>query len=108
MASLIPLSGSVKFGWMAMEMEVHAYVFSNDSHKIKKADRNLLRTYTRSEFEWTTDSPNNSFVEDGKLFLVPTLTVCFHNSFLTSREKRNFDCKFRRTLSVKKPCSLAG
>lgn len=26
------------------------------------------------EFEWTTDSTNNSFVKDGKLFIVPTLT----------------------------------
>ena len=26
------------------------------------------------EFEMTTNSPNNSFVQDGKLYLVPTLT----------------------------------
>jgi hypothetical protein len=26
------------------------------------------------EFEWTTDSTNNSFVKDGKLYIVPTLT----------------------------------
>lgn len=27
-----------------------------------------------AEFEMTTDSPNNSFVEDGKLYIVPTLS----------------------------------
>ncbi|PWZ03733.1 concanavalin A-like lectin/glucanase [Testicularia cyperi] len=26
------------------------------------------------QFDWTTDSTNNSFVEDGKLYIVPTLT----------------------------------
>lgn len=31
--------------------------------------------YGNGEFEWTTDSSNNSFVEDGKLFIVPTLTA---------------------------------
>ncbi|SJX61510.1 related to beta-1,3-glucan binding protein [Sporisorium reilianum f. sp. reilianum] len=30
--------------------------------------------FGNNEFEWTTDSTNNSFVEDGKLYLVPTLT----------------------------------
>lgn len=30
--------------------------------------------FGNGEFEWTTDSANNSFIEDGKLYLVPTLT----------------------------------
>ncbi|KAI0667515.1 concanavalin A-like lectin/glucanase [Trametes maxima] len=30
--------------------------------------------YGNGEFEMTTNSPNNSFVQDGKLYLVPTLT----------------------------------
>ncbi|CDW97592.1 hypothetical protein, partial [Sporisorium scitamineum] len=30
--------------------------------------------FGNNEFEWTTDSTNNSFVENGKLYLVPTLT----------------------------------
>lgn len=29
---------------------------------------------SNGEFEMTTNSPNNSFVEDGKLYIVPTLT----------------------------------
>ncbi|PWN27269.1 concanavalin A-like lectin/glucanase, partial [Jaminaea rosea] len=30
--------------------------------------------FGNNEFEWTTSSKNNSFVKDGKLYLVPTLT----------------------------------
>ncbi|TKY89369.1 hypothetical protein EX895_001900 [Sporisorium graminicola] len=30
--------------------------------------------FGNNEFEWTTDSTNNSFIENGKLYLVPTLT----------------------------------
>lgn len=30
--------------------------------------------FGNGEFEWTTDSINNTFTEDGKLYLVPTLT----------------------------------
>ncbi|GJN91658.1 hypothetical protein Rhopal_004681-T1 [Rhodotorula paludigena] len=30
--------------------------------------------FGNGEFEMTTDSPNNSFVEDGKLYIVPTLS----------------------------------
>lgn len=30
--------------------------------------------YDNGEFEWTTNSDNNSFVKDGILYLVPTLT----------------------------------
>lgn len=30
--------------------------------------------YGNGEFEWTTASPNNSFVKDGVLYIVPTLT----------------------------------
>ncbi|GAC99142.1 glycoside hydrolase [Pseudozyma hubeiensis SY62] len=30
--------------------------------------------FGNGQFEWTTDSSNNSFVEDGKLYIVPTLT----------------------------------
>lgn len=30
--------------------------------------------FGNGQFEWTTDSTNNSFIEDGKLYLVPTLT----------------------------------
>ena len=29
---------------------------------------------SNGEFEMATNSPNNSFVEDGKLYIVPTLT----------------------------------
>ncbi|KAL7423010.1 hypothetical protein Q5752_002308 [Cryptotrichosporon argae] len=34
-----------------------------------------LDGYGNGEFEWTTASDNNSFVEDGILYLVPTLTA---------------------------------
>jgi beta-glucanase (GH16 family) len=30
--------------------------------------------FRNGEFEMTTDSPTNSFVKDGKLYIVPTLT----------------------------------
>ncbi|ORY92815.1 concanavalin A-like lectin/glucanase domain-containing protein [Leucosporidium creatinivorum] len=30
--------------------------------------------FGNGEFEWTTSNPENSFVEDGKLYIVPTLT----------------------------------
>ena len=30
--------------------------------------------FGNKQFDWTTDSTNNSFVEDGKLYIVPTLT----------------------------------
>lgn len=30
--------------------------------------------FGNGQFDWTTDSANNSFVEDGKLYIVPTLT----------------------------------
>lgn len=30
--------------------------------------------YGNGQFEWTTDSDNNTFVRDGKLYIVPTLT----------------------------------
>ncbi|KAJ9473817.1 Glycoside hydrolase [Pseudozyma hubeiensis] len=30
--------------------------------------------FGNQQFDWTTDSSNNSFVEDGKLYIVPTLT----------------------------------
>jgi hypothetical protein len=30
--------------------------------------------FGNGEFEWTTNSPNNSYVKDGQLFIVPTLT----------------------------------
>ena len=30
--------------------------------------------YGNNEFEWTTDSTNNTFIEDGTLYIVPTLT----------------------------------
>lgn len=30
--------------------------------------------FGNGEFEWTTDSTNNSYVKDGKLYIVPTLT----------------------------------
>lgn len=30
--------------------------------------------FGNGEFEWTTDSTNNSYVQDGKLYIVPTLT----------------------------------
>ena len=33
-----------------------------------------LDGYGNGEFEWTTASPNNSFVQNGVLYLVPTLT----------------------------------
>jgi beta-glucanase (GH16 family) len=33
-----------------------------------------LDGYGHGEFEWTTNSDNNSFVKDGTLYLVPTLT----------------------------------
>ena len=33
-----------------------------------------LDGYDNGEFQWTTDSDNNSFVEDGILYLTPTLT----------------------------------
>ena len=33
-----------------------------------------LDGYGNGEFEWTTNSDNNSFVKDGTLYLVPTLT----------------------------------
>lgn len=33
-----------------------------------------LDGYGNGEFEWTTNSDNNSFVQDGTLYLVPTLT----------------------------------
>ncbi|KAM0754660.1 concanavalin A-like lectin/glucanase [Meredithblackwellia eburnea MCA 4105] len=31
--------------------------------------------YGNNEFEWTTDSDTNSYVEDGKLYIVPTYTA---------------------------------
>ena len=31
--------------------------------------------YGNGQFDWTTDSTNNSFVQDGKLYIVPTLTA---------------------------------
>ncbi len=31
--------------------------------------------FGNKEFEWTTDSSNNSFVQDGTLYIVPTLTA---------------------------------
>lgn len=36
--------------------------------------RELTVTNSNGEFEMTTNSPNNSFVEDGMLYIVPTLT----------------------------------
>ncbi|CDW97215.1 hypothetical protein [Sporisorium scitamineum] len=30
--------------------------------------------YGNGQFDWTTDSTNNSFIQDGKLYIVPTLT----------------------------------
>ncbi|EST06922.1 Glycoside hydrolase, family 16 [Kalmanozyma brasiliensis GHG001] len=30
--------------------------------------------FGNNQFDWTTDSANNSFVQDGKLYIVPTLT----------------------------------
>lgn len=42
----------------------------------------------------TTDSTNNSYVKDGRLYIVPTLTVSFFNLFLnwsTSQIKTNFN-----------------
>lgn len=33
-----------------------------------------LTQHRNGEFEWTTASPNNSFVRDGTLYIVPTLT----------------------------------
>lgn len=30
--------------------------------------------FGNNQFDWTTDSTNNSFVQDGKLYIVPTLT----------------------------------
>ncbi|CDO70157.1 Glycoside Hydrolase Family 16 protein [Trametes cinnabarina] len=40
--------------------------------------------FGNSEFEMTTDSPNNSFVRDGRLYIVPTLTsdvIGYNNIF---------------------------
>lgn len=34
----------------------------------------MSRIYRNGEFEMTTASSNNSFVDDGKLYIVPTLT----------------------------------
>ncbi|SPO28264.1 related to beta-1,3-glucan binding protein [Ustilago trichophora] len=31
--------------------------------------------FGNGQFDWTTDSTNNSFVQDGKLYIVPTLTA---------------------------------
>lgn len=37
--------------------------------------------FGNGEFQWTTDSSNNSYVKDGKLYITPTLTVSnAHNS----------------------------
>jgi beta-glucanase (GH16 family) len=32
-------------------------------------------TFRNNQFEWTTASANNSFVKDGTLYIVPTLTA---------------------------------
>ncbi|BFZ64386.1 hypothetical protein YB2330_005529 [Saitoella coloradoensis] len=44
-----------------------------------------LGGFGNGEFEWTTADSDNSYVQDGKLFIVPTLT----NASLTSNEINN-------------------
>jgi hypothetical protein len=46
-------------------------------HSKKKKSRNqklMLVTIRNGEFEMATSSSNNSFIKDGKLYIVPTLT----------------------------------
>ena len=33
-----------------------------------------LLTHSFGQFQWTTDSPNNSYIADSTLYIVPTLT----------------------------------
>lgn len=67
------------------------------------------------EFEWTTDSTNNSFVKDGSLYIVPTLTSdalgeaaiidgyslnLTESNTCTSANKSDFYCAVRSNIST--------
>ncbi|KAJ1022601.1 hypothetical protein NDA16_003590 [Ustilago loliicola] len=49
--------------------------FSNGFNKSTWSHEVQLGSYGTGSFDWTTDSEANTYVEDGKLYLVPTLTV---------------------------------
>lgn len=49
--------------------------FSNGFNKTTWTHEVQVGGYGTGAFDWTTDSEANSFVEDGKLYIAPTLTV---------------------------------
>lgn len=49
--------------------------FSNGFNKSTWSHEIQVGGYGTGSFDWTTDSEANTYVEDGKLYLVPTLTV---------------------------------
>lgn len=49
--------------------------FSKGFNKSTWSHEVQLGGYGTGSFDWTTDSEANTYVEDGKLYLVPTLTV---------------------------------
>lgn len=56
-------------------MQVGGFGNGGEAHESTWDRAKKLTLSSCSEFQWTTSNPDNSFVEDGKLYIVPTLTV---------------------------------
>ncbi|EMD36047.1 glycoside hydrolase family 16 protein [Gelatoporia subvermispora B] len=60
-----------RLGNICLVMDDQFDTFDTDFTWFQEVD---MSGYGNGEFEMTTNSPNNSFVKDGKLYIVPTLT----------------------------------
>ncbi|GAA5906952.1 hypothetical protein JCM6882_000010 [Rhodosporidiobolus microsporus] len=64
--------------WMSVPKHKYCLVFEDhfDGNALSDAWFHEIEVggFGNGEFEMTTNSPNNSFVEDGKLYIVPTFT----------------------------------
>ncbi|OCH85862.1 concanavalin A-like lectin/glucanase [Obba rivulosa] len=63
--------GIPRLGNICLVMDDEFNTFDTDFTWFQEVD---MGGFGNGEFEMTTNSPNNSFVQDGKLYLVPTLT----------------------------------
>ncbi|SNX84536.1 related to beta-1,3-glucan binding protein [Melanopsichium pennsylvanicum] len=68
------------FSWAAVPRDKYCLVLEEhfDGPELDKSiwfHEQETGGYGNNQFEWTTDSTNNTFVEDGHLYIVPTLTA---------------------------------
>lgn len=75
-AGLLILFGYTYTGWTAWETNKYCLIMEDNFQTFNESiwTREIeVGGFGTGEFEWTTSDPENCYVEDGKLYLVPTI-----------------------------------